>query len=219
MQHFQYPIKRKMKHFDKQAKDWDNNPMKVERATVFANEIIDFIKPNPTDTALEFGCGTGLLSYQLKDAFKTITLADNSEGMIQVLEDKIKNLSLTNFKPLLVDLLEENLDIGKFNVIYSLMTVHHILDLNKVAKIFHSLLETEGYLCIADLVQEDGSFHKDHPDFDGHNGFDKNELTELLINNGFTVEHYNISYIIHKELDSKIKQFPLFLMICKKKST
>jgi len=210
---------KKMKHFDKQAKDWDNNPMKVERAAVFANEIIDFIKPNAIDTALEFGCGTGLLSYQLKDAFKTITLADNSVGMIQVLEDKIKNLSLTNFKPLLVDLLEENLDIGKFNVIYSLMTVHHILDLNKVAKIFHSLLKTDGYLCIADLVKEDGSFHINHPDFDGHNGFDKNELTELLINNGFTVEHYNISYVIHKELDSKIKQFPLFLMICKKQST
>jgi len=205
-----------MKHFDKQAKDWDNNPMKIERAAFFANEIVDFIKPNPTDIALEFGCGTGLLSYQLKDVFKTITLADNSEGMIQVLEDKIKNLSLTNFKPLLVDLLEENLDIGKFNVIYSLMTLHHIHDLNKVSKIFHSLLETNGYLCIADLVKEDGSFHADHPDFVGHNGFDKNELTEILLNNGFKTEYYNISYVIEKELKNETKKYPLFLMICKK---
>ena len=205
-----------MKHFDKQAKDWDNNPMKIERAAFFANEIVDFIQPNPTDIALEFGCGTGLLSYQLKDVFKIITLADNSEGMIQVLEDKIKNLSLTNFKPLLVDLLEENLDIGKFNVIYSLMTLHHIHDLNKVSKIFHSLLETNGYLCITDLVKEDGSFHADHPDFVGHNGFDKNELTEILLNNGFKTEYYNISYIIEKELKNETKKYPLFLMICKK---
>ena len=205
-----------MKHFDKQAKDWDNNPMKIERAAFFANEIVDFIQPNPTDIALEFGCGTGLLSYQLKDVFKIITLADNSEGMIQVLEDKIKNLSLTNFKPLLVDLLEENLDIGKFNVIYSLMTLHHIHDLNKVSKIFHSLLETNGYLCITDLVKEDGSFHADHPDFVGHNGFDKNELTKILLNNGFKTEYYNISYIIEKELKNETKKYPLFLMICKK---
>jgi len=205
-----------MKHFDKQAKDWDKNPTKAERAAVFANEIIDFIKPNPTYNALEFGCGTGLLSYQLKDAFKTITLADNSEGMIQVLKDKIKNLSLTNFKPILVDLLEENLDIGKFNVIYSLMTLHHIHDLNKVSKIFHSLLETDGYLCIADLVKEDGSFHKEHPDFDGHNGFDKNKLSEILINNGFKIDYYNISYVIEKKLETETKKYPLFLMICKK---
>ena len=205
-----------MKHFDKQAKDWDKNPMKVERAKIFANEITDFIKPKPSDNALEFGCGTGLLSYQLKDAFETITLADNSEGMIQVLEDKVQNLQLKNFKPLLVDLLKENLDIGKFNVIYSLMTMHHIIDLEKVSKIFHSLLKTDGYLCIADLVKEDGSFHINHPDFDGHNGFDKNELSELLISNGFKIEHYNISYVIEKELEGEIRKYPLFLMICKK---
>ena len=201
-----------MKHFDKKAKDWDNDPMKVERAEIFAKEIINFIKPKLTDNALEFGCGTGLLSYQLKDNFKTISLADNSEGMIQVLQEKVKNLALKNFKPLLVDLLEENLDIGKFNVIYSLMTVHHILDLNNVSEIFNSLLKTNGYLCIADLVQEDGSFHINHPNFDGHNGFDKNELSNILINNGFSIEYYNISYVIEKNN----RKYPLFLMICKK---
>jgi len=205
-----------MKHFDKQAKDWDNNPMKVERAEIFAKEIVKFINPKITDTALEFGCGTGLLSYQLKDTFKTITLADNSEGMIDVLKEKVENKSLNNFKPLLVDLLQEDLDIGKFNVIYSLMTVHHILDLNKVSTIFHSLLKTDGYLCIADLVEEDGSFHINHPHFDGHNGFNKEKLSQLLINNGFTIEHYNISYVIEKELEDETREYPLFLMICKK---
>ena len=204
-----------MKHFDKQAKDWDNNPMKAERAEIFAKEIVKFINPKSTDTALEFGCGTGLLSYQLKDAFESISLADNSEGMIDVLKEKVKTKSLKNFKPLLVDLLKEDLDIGTFNVIYSLMTVHHILDLNKVANIFHSL-KTDGYLCIADLVEEDGSFHIKHPDFDGHNGFDKEKLSQLLINNGFSIEYYNISYAIEKELENNIKKYPLFLMICKK---
>ena len=205
-----------MKHFDEQAKEWDNDPKKTERAKIFAEEIINFINPKPTDNALEFGCGTGLLSYQLKDAFKTISLADNSEGMVKVLKEKIKKQSLLNFKPLLVDLLEEDLNIGTFNVIYMLMTLHHIKDIKKVAKIFNSLLKTNGYLCIADLVEEDGSFHLNHPNFDGHNGFDKNKLSQLLINNGFTVEYYNISYVIEKELETGIRKYPLFLMICKK---
>ncbi|WP_456421119.1 class I SAM-dependent methyltransferase [Lutibacter sp.] len=207
-----------MQHFDKQAKNWDNDPMKVKRAEIFAKEIQNYIQPKPTWNALEFGCGTGLLSYQLKDTFKTITLADNSKGMIDVLKDKIEKQSLTNFKPLLIDLLKEDLNIGKFNVVYMLMTLHHILDLNKVAKIFHSLIKTEGYLCIADLVQEDGSFHANIPSFEGHNGFDKKQLSKLLTNNGFKIEYYKICHVIEKETNSKIKKYPLFLMICKKES-
>jgi len=201
-------------HFDIQAKDWDNDPMKTKRAKIFAKEITDFIKPNKNWNALEFGSGTGLLSHELKDAFEEITLVDNSEGMINVLNGKIENCGITNFKPLLLDLLEDNLNIGTFNVIFTLMTLHHIIDLNKILSIFNSLLKSNGYLCIADLVKEDGSFHINHPDFDGHNGFDKNELSPFLIQNGFNVEYYNICFEIEKE--SENKTYPLFLMICKK---
>ena len=200
--------------FDTQAKDWDNDPMKTERVKVFAKEIIHFITPDKNWNALEFGSGTGLLSYQLKDVFKTITLVDNSEGMIDVLKEKIDKSGITNFKPMLLDLLDRELNIGTFNVIYTLMTLHHINDLNKILTIFNSILKTNGYLCIADLVKEDGSFHSQHPDFDGHNGFDKKELSKLLTKNGFKVEHYTICFEIKKELENK--RYPLFLMICKK---
>jgi len=201
-------------HFDIQAKDWDNDPKKTERAQIFAQEITNFIKPHKTWDALEFGSGTGLLSYELKDVFEEITLIDNSPGMINVLKEKVKNNNITNFKPLLLDLLEDNLDIGKFNVIFTLMTLHHIPNLNKILNIFNSLLKTNGFLCIADLVKEDGSFHYEYPDFDGHNGFDKNELSYFLTSNGFKVEYYNICFEIKKE--SENKTYPLFLMICKK---
>jgi len=203
-------------HFDIQAKDWDNDPMKTKRAKIFAKEIANFIKPNINWNAMEFGSGTGLLSYQLKDDFETITLVDNSEGMINVLNEKIENCGITNFKPLLIDLLDDNLNIGKFNVIFTLMTLHHIIDFNKILNIFNSLLKSNGYLCIADLVKEDGSFHINHPDFDGHNGFDKNELSHFLTQNGFSVEYYNICFEIKKEVENTTKSYPLFLMICKK---
>ena len=203
-------------HFDTQAKDWDNDPKKTERAVIFAEEIINFIKPKNSWNALEFGSGTGLLSYQLKDVFETITLVDNSEGMITVLNEKIEKSGITNFKPKLLDLLEDNLTIGSFNVIFTLMTLHHIIDLNNILSIFNSILKNDGYLCIADLVREDGSFHINHPDFDGHNGFEKNELSAFLIQNGFNIEYYNICFEIIKEVENTTKTYPLFLMICKK---
>jgi 2-polyprenyl-3-methyl-5-hydroxy-6-metoxy-1,4-benzoquinol methylase len=203
-------------HFDNEAQDWDNDPEKIERVVIFAKEIYDFIKPDKTLNALEFGCGTGLLSFQLKDFFKTITLADNSEGMIKVLGEKIVKEGVENFKPLHIDSLESDLKINEYDVIYTLMTLHHIPDVNNIVKVFNSILKGGGYLCIADLVKEDGSFHSDHDDFDGHNGFDRNELSATLSNNGFNVEYYKICFEIVKTIDDENKKYPLFLMICKK---
>jgi ubiquinone/menaquinone biosynthesis C-methylase UbiE len=202
--------------FDDEAIDWDNDPEKTERAIIFAKEINDFIKPDKTLDALEFGCGTGLLSFQLKDFFKTITLADNSEGMIKVLGEKIVKEGIDNFKPLHIDSLESDLKIKKYDVIYTLMTLHHIADVNNIVKVFNSILKRGGYLCIADLVKEDGSFHSDHDNFNGHNGFDRNELKDILSNNGFSVEYFKICFEIVKQFDDKNKKYPLFLMIGKK---
>src|SRR5699024_12003101 len=41
-------------------------------------------------TAFEYGCGTGLLSFALKDKLGAMTLADVSDGMLGVLEKKIQ---------------------------------------------------------------------------------------------------------------------------------
>jgi ubiquinone/menaquinone biosynthesis C-methylase UbiE len=205
-------------YFDEQALDWDNDPKKVERAIVFAKEIIDFIKPDKNQTAFEFGCGTGLLSFQLKDFFKTITLADSSEGMIKVLNDKIAKSDIKNFIPLYIDLLESDLKTDNYDVIYTLMTLHHITDIQRIISIFNHMMNTGGYLCVADLVKEDGSFHAHHNDFDGHNGFDREEFIKILSNNGFEVEQYKIFYEIEKVMGTKTKKYPLFLMIGKKKN-
>lgn len=200
------------KHFDKKAKNWDNNPEKTERAKIFANEIIDCIQPSKQLKALEFGCGTGLLSFQLKNYFEEITLVDTSEGMIQVLKEKIKQLKIKNFKPLLIDVLEDSKSISKIDVIYSLMTMHHIKNIDKAARIFHSLLNKNGYLCIADLIEEDGTFHSESQNFIGHNGFNKIDLTRILHQNKFEVTHYTICY----EIEKNDKKYPLFLLIAKK---
>jgi len=203
-------------NFDKEAQDWDNDPKKIERAIIFAKEINDFIKPDKTLNALEFGCGTGLLSFQLKDYFKTITLADSSEGMIKVLGEKIVKEGVKNFKPLHIDSLESDLKINEYDVIYTLMTLHHIPDVNNIVKVLNAVLKGGGYLCIADLVEEDGSFHSDHDNFDGHNGFDRNELSDILLNNGFSIEYYKVCFEIVKTIDDKDKIYPLFLMISRK---
>lgn len=204
-----------MNRFDDQAKTWDENPDKLQRAETFAKEIIQFIAPKKQLHALEFGCGTGLLSFALKDAFKTITLVDTSEGMINVLKEKIEQQKITNFKPVLADLLSDDCTIENTDIIYTLMTLHHIHDLEKAFTAFHRLLHTNGYLCIADLVEEDGTFHKPELNFDGHLGFNKEKLSVLLNNHGFSIEYYSTPHTITKENG---KKYPLFLLIAKRRS-
>jgi ubiquinone/menaquinone biosynthesis C-methylase UbiE len=203
-------------NFDNEARDWDNDPEKTERAIVFAKEIVDFLKPDNTMNALEFGCGTGLLSFQLKDHFKTITLADNSKEMIKILQEKIVKEGVKNFRPLHINSLNGDLKTNEYDVVYTLMTLHHIPDVINIVKVFNSVLKRGGYLCIADLVKEDGSFHSGHNNFDGHNGFDRNELSAVLKNNNFNVERYKVPFEIVKTIDDKEKKYPLFLLICKK---
>lgn len=203
-------------YFDEKAQEWDNDPKKIERAAVFAKEINDFIQPNKKLNALEFGCGTGLLSFKLKDFFKTITLADNSEGMISVLKEKIAKEGIKNFIPLQLDLFEKDLRGLKMDVIYTLMTLHHMLDIKETLTVFNSIIEPNGFLCIADLVKEDGSFHAQHDGFDGHNGFDKDELSGIMLKTGFKPVYYKECFVIEKKVDEIIKKYPLFLMICKK---
>jgi predicted TPR repeat methyltransferase len=203
-------------NFDDKAKDWDKDIKKVIRAEIFANELKSFFKNAEFKNTFEFGCGTGLVSYYLKDCFEKITLADNSQGMIDVLKEKIKKENLNNMHPLFIDLLHEKPDIEKQDLIYTFMSIHHVLDLDKILKVFNSLLKMHGYLCIADLDEEDGSFHDKHPGFTGHFGFSREKMHALYENNGFEVVEYKIFHIINKVLDTGIKDFPLFMMVGKK---
>ncbi|HZK93316.1 MAG TPA: methyltransferase [Prolixibacteraceae bacterium] len=205
-------------NFDEQAQVWDKDPKKIERVKVVAKEIINFIQPYQKLSAFEFGCGTGLLSFELKDSFNRITLADNSEEMIKVLKEKIKAAGIKNFDPLIIDLNEEDITISMQDVVYTLMALHYMPDIDKTLKAFNSTIKQNGYLCIADLVKEDGSYHAHENDFNAQNGFDRKELTEILLINNLKVVFYNVCYVIEIEVNNEAKKYPLFLMIGKKSS-
>ncbi len=205
------------KYFDDKARDWDNDPMKVERAFSLASEIKHFLKPDKPMTAFELGCGTGLLGYFLKDAFSSITLADNSEGMINVLKDRIRDEHISNLHPLLADLLTADPGFLEYDVIITLMTLHHINDLDTIISRFGKMLRNNGYLFIADLEKVDGTFHENMTNFEGYHGFEKAELEKLLARYGFRICLHKTFYQIEKTMnDGSKKVFPLFLMVANK---
>ncbi len=205
-----------MSVFDDKARNWDKDPKKVDRAVFFAERILDCIKPEKHFTAMELGCGTGLLSFQMKDAFENITLVDNSKGMMDVLAEKIQQHQVNNFTPMCMTLSETDSTNETYDVIYTLLTLHHIVDLQEILTVLYKHLNPGGKLCLIDLVEEDGSFHANHPGFDGHNGFNREILSEQLISIGFSIDHYESSYNLPKETETGTRSYPMFLLIAKK---
>jgi len=203
--------------FDERAKDWDSDPAKVERARVVAEAIRAAVSLSPGMTALEYGCGTGLLSFALNQEFASITLADTSQGMLDVLSEKIKAAGVATMHPLRLDLSSDPLPDSRYGIIYSLMTLHHIPDTDKVLGRFHRILNAGGYLCIADLEKEDGSFHGADVT-DVHKGFDRPALKHQLEAAGFSDITFSSVSAVRKPVDGLEKAFPLFLMIARKAS-
>lgn len=205
--------------FDSRAREWDKDPVKIERAKKFAREVKHVIETGSKEslTALEFGCGTGQVSFFLKDIFREIHLIDTSEGMLEVLHEMIRNHQIHNMFPRLRDILHDGLGMENPDVIYTLMSLHHIEELQKVLKLFTDNLSANGYLIIGDLVKEDGSFHDHAPDFKGHNGFSRQQLLEMLEPAGLKEVVYKEFFSITKKYENgTTKDFPLFFMALQK---
>ncbi len=204
-----------MTNFDERAKDWDSDPKKVERARVVADAIRNAIPLSTDMNALEYGCGTGLLSFALQSNLGQITLADTSQGMLAVLKEKIAAAGVTNMHPLRLDLESEPMPAEKYQLTYSLLVLHHIHDPQNILKKFYDLLEPNGYLLVADLDKEDGTFHTDGTT-DVHKGFERAELQQWVEAAGFANVSFSTAHVIRKPVDGSEKSFPVFLMKAQK---
>jgi ubiquinone/menaquinone biosynthesis C-methylase UbiE len=204
-----------MTDFDKRAQEWDADPKRTERARAVADAIRKTILLSTTMNALEYGCGTGLLSFALQSELGCITLADTSQGMLDVLSEKIARAGVTNMRPIRLDLAADPLPVERYHLTYSLMTLHHIADTKTILNQFQALLEPGGYLLVADLDKEDGSFHTDGST-DVHPGFARDELQRTVENIGFGNVTFSTAYEIRKKINGKEKVFPVFLMSARK---
>ena len=200
--------------FDSRAKTWDSDPMKVARARAVAHGIQTHVPLAPHMTAFEYGCGTGLLGFALQPYLKHITLADSSSGMLDVLQEKITSCGISNMRPMKLDLVDDPLPQESYHLIVTMMTFHHIPDIDSLLRDMYSLLATPGYLCVADLDSEDGSFHG--PDFSGHCGFDRQELRQKASQAGFRNAGFSTVFNIRKAVAGGERDFPVFLMVAEK---
>jgi len=199
-----------MSEFDARARDWDKNQRYIDRSEAVAKIIIQTIPLQSTMKALEYGSGTALLSFALKDKFSEIILMDNSREMTAVTEEKIAAQHIQNMKPLFFDLEHQDYT-GKFDMIYNQMVMHHVQDVDAMLAKFYSLLNPGGFIAIADLYTEDGSFHSEG--FNGHLGFDVEILASTMKTIGYRDIQHQKCYTIEKmDEEGNKTEYPIFLL-------
>jgi ubiquinone/menaquinone biosynthesis C-methylase UbiE len=204
------------KDFNKDAASWDQKTGRVKLAHDVAHAIMNEVKLTHDMDVLDFGCGTGLLTLQLQPLVRSLTGVDSSRGMIDVLNSKIDEQKLTNVKTVLIDSEKADVLNGKFHLVVSSMTLHHMEDIESLLKQFYGCLLPGGYLCLADLDSDKGKFHSDNNGV-FHFGFDRAFMRTLLIQHGFhNVQDVTAASVVKDLSDGQPREFTVFLITARK---
>lgn len=172
------------RNFDAAAAAWDDEPRRIELSKGIAVAIGRRIPLSREWDALDFGCGTGLVTMELAPHLKSITGVDSSQGMIDRLNAKIEASKTENIKGIRLDLEKGELPESRFRLITSAMTLHHIPEIVPLLCSLKGLLNPGGMVALADLETEDGSFHEEKTGV-FHLGFSHKEMADMLTAAGF----------------------------------
>lgn len=193
-----------MSEFDKKAKDWDKGDIRVKGAKVIANAIEKKFDLAEDMVLVDFGVGTGLLGFEIAKKVKKVYGVDTSKGMLEKLQEK--NSDKLHIEVIHQDIIQEPLDM-KFDGLISSMTLHHIEDLAKFFQTIKNNLHKGGFVAIADLEQEDGTFHTDNTGV-YHFGFEEETIRKIVEDSGFK----NVSFQTIHTINKPHRDFDVFLL-------
>ncbi len=195
--------------FAHKSKSWDMNARRVKNAEAIAKTIVQNIPLDRSMHLLDLGAGTGLLSFFLSQKAGKITALDNSPSMLEVFAQKeeefhcpteIVEADIMKFSPK-----------ERFDGIVSSMTIHHIENIPALFQKLYDLLLPGGFIALADLTLEDGSFHSDNTSV-YHFGFDPDALAQTAKEAGFE----NIGTHHASTITKPHRNFDIFLLTGKK---
>ncbi len=201
-----------MTSFDERAREWDTEEH-IARAIAVAKVIRSTVPIRRSTRAVELGAGTGLLGLALIDALPygltELVLTDPSAGMIEVAAEKVERRHLSSVRTVQFEVVADRTsNLGTFDLVLSLLMLHHIKDSASVFRAAHDLLRPGGWIALADLDPEDGSFHDAGAGGIHHRGFDRDALRKLASDGGFGP----VSFKRATEIEREGRLYPLFLM-------
>lgn len=205
-----------VKRFDDAAADWEEKPQRVALARGVAEAIRQAIPLARNMRVLEYGCGTGMVSRALSPHVANILAVDTAPRMLEVLRQKAGEEKIGNITTLAQDLTLRPLPDKDFDLILSSMALHHIPDIETLLRHLFATLKPGGYLALADLVTEDGSFHEDNTGV-AHHGINPETVRAIMAKNGGQDIAVQEIYTIKKPRENgETREYPIFLAWCRK---
>jgi 2-polyprenyl-3-methyl-5-hydroxy-6-metoxy-1,4-benzoquinol methylase len=196
--------------FNQAAQGWDKGDMRQNIAHAVFQMIASRISLLNHMDIMDFGAGTGLLSFKIAPMVRSVVGVDLSEKMLEQLESK--NTPELNVTPIYHDILSIPLE-QQFHGIVSSMAMHHVEETAELFRAFHTHLKRDGFIAIADLEAEDGTFHTHGNEGVHHFGFDRDTLRETIEKAGFEHVRFHNAYTVEKEDGT----YPIFLVTATKK--
>jgi len=195
-------------YFKEKAQNWDSGDIRVKGAKIIADAIEKEIPLHKDMEILDFGVGTGLLGFSIAPKVKQVYGVDTSAKMLEKLQEK--NSPDLHIQTYHQDIIKEPLK-QQFDGLISSMTLHHVEDLDAFFAAIYKNIKQDGFIAIADLESEDGTFHSDNTGVH-HFGFDAQTLRDIVQKHGFEdVKIENINTI-----QKPHRNFGVFLLTAKK---
>lgn len=192
-------------HFAHKAGNYEKDPNRVGNVQTIAGAILEAFDLDRSMHLMDFGSGTGLLLEGLAPHVGRFTAVDVSPSMHAQLRAKQSRLGC----PLeIVEADLERVDLDRqFDGIVSSMTMHHIRDIDTMFGKFRAMLRDGGFVAIADLDREDGSFHSEDTGVH-HLGFDRTAFAACATAAGFRQVRVSNASVVQKSG----RGYPIFLL-------
>lgn len=195
--------------FNQAAAGWDKGDMRQNIAQAVFDTMVSRIALKADMDIMDFGAGTGLLSFKIAPMVRSVAGVDLSKGMLEQMQEK--NTASLSVEPFHHDIFERPMD-RLFDGIVSSMAIHHVEDTARLFQIFHAHLKRDGFIAVADLEAEDGTFHAHGNEGVHHFGFEKEALRQTIQSAGFKNVRFHRAYVVKKEA----KEYPVFLVTAMK---
>ncbi len=165
--------------FEAMANEYDTSE-RIEIASIISNALREYIVNSKDKSAIDFGCGTGLVGLNLINEFQSMLFLDTSQNMLEQIKKKFASSNLQNGATLCYDFETEFRSDIKADYILATQVLLHIKDVERVLSRLYDILNQGGHLLIVDFDKNEAVISDKV-----HNGFDQAELKEKMIKIGF----------------------------------
>lgn len=172
--------------FSESAATWDDDPGHVERARSVADVVRRVVPLRPDLHALEIGGGTGLLARALASDLGTVLVTDVAPGMVEAASQALGKPEYDGWAARRYDIEHDPVLDERFDLVLGQLALHHMGDIPAVIRRCAELLRPGGRVALVDLDRDaEGAFHQHVHDFDGHDGFTREDISAWLVQAGF----------------------------------